>query len=221
MIPGVSRVELNAPPSRVQLGSGKYELSVRPLSDEDWAALEQWVQAKYVRDTRARCHTLEMSEEETQRQIDRAFDKASTLTLATHEGMRLLQSFEGSVYFSWLHCRRDHPDLTLDGMAKVLSDPDVLLEMMGEVETVDRLSTPEDPKKKSKQRKKSLSKKQRHDGTVPKSTLDSPKSTGGLPVRSGNLHPGSNSSTLETPPVTTKGVIPEDRPGSGDVTPSV
>lgn len=111
-------VEATAAFMKVMLGDKEYRIS--PLQDCDFGAFERWVQKRYLATTKENLDGL--TEDQVNRQLDRAFERASMITFASPEAGALMSSLEGAVFLFWLSIRKEHPDLTEEDVGKLLLD---------------------------------------------------------------------------------------------------
>lgn len=128
--------EATAAPTVVKLAGKTYRVS--PLRDKDFGEFEAWVQDQRIAVVRRNLDGLEP--EERQRQLDRAYDSAARLTIASPESIALMMSAEGAAKLLYLSLRREQPDITEEKVLELLTDPKTFEDAMDAIDRLQRRS---------------------------------------------------------------------------------
>lgn len=158
----VNLSQMTAAPSELKLGDKTY--TIRPLRDVDYGRLEAWVQDRHIEITKRNLEGL--SESAQEKLLEKAFERASRLTLTSPEALGLMTSIEGSIKMLHLAVSQDHPEVTTEELFRAMGDPANSDEItrnvkkaMQALETMERRAAPAAPKEpfrpgKAKRRKR-------------------------------------------------------------------
>ena len=135
---------------RVTLGGTTYRVS--PLQDKDFGVFERWVQQRFLDVVKQNLEGL--TEDQATRQLDRAFERAGSITFISPEASALMASVEGAVFLFWLSVRHEHPDVTESQLTKLLTDPANMDAVMDIVHDLNKEHTPVKKKRPAPKRKK-------------------------------------------------------------------
>lgn len=105
----------------MKLGDKTFEVS--PLNDASRDALDEWVRSKFVERVSPIINSL-TSEKDKAIALDRAYDKALSLTWMSGEGAKLMGTVEGVARMLYEGVRQNHPDLTYEALCELLFDPE-------------------------------------------------------------------------------------------------
>lgn len=135
---------------KVTLDGTTYRVS--PLRDKDFGAFERWVQQRFLDVTKQNLEGL--TEDQATRQLDRAFERAGSITFVSPEASALMASVEGAVFLFWLSVRQEHPDVTESQLTALLTNPANLDAVMDVVHDVNKEHSPVKKKRPAPKRKK-------------------------------------------------------------------
>lgn len=114
-----TRAEATAAPTVVELGGKKYKL--KPLRDRDLGEFEQWVQDRYLQTVKRNLADLDGADRD--RLLDRAFDRAATITASSPEALKLMTSVEGATKLLWFGLRQEQPNITEEEVSSLIAEP--------------------------------------------------------------------------------------------------
>lgn len=145
-----SAVETLAAPGELVIKGQRYV--VRPLRECDYAELEAWVQDRHVAVVKRNLSGLPEAQQTIL--LQDAFNAARQITMTSKEAMLVLSSVDGSRRMLWMALRQDQPDITLERVAEILAEPDVLTSALNELEKMERRAIPPLPKSRLRNKKK-------------------------------------------------------------------
>ena len=132
----MTRIDATAPPSELRLAGKVFQLS--PMTDEDIAYLDQWVQQRHIRIARK-----SLDENATDEQRDRteriALEQASTMSFMSGIGARIISTIDGWSQIMYCGIRRNHPNVTAKELRDLLLDPDNLATLQDQWELLNRV----------------------------------------------------------------------------------
>lgn len=104
----------------------KITFRASPLADIDLVELDIWVQSRYIRT--ARIAARDLPQEERDREIDIAQQRASTMSAFSGQGARMIATIDGMSQVVLQSVRRNHPDITAERLRYLLTNPANLAE---------------------------------------------------------------------------------------------
>lgn len=104
----------------ITLGDKTYDVS--PINDVGREALDEWVRAQYVARVTPLIDKLK-SEADKILAIDRAFEKAASLTWMSGEGAAMMATVDGVARLLFEGIRVNHPDVSIQEFRSELFDP--------------------------------------------------------------------------------------------------
>lgn len=105
----------------VEIGGVQYWMA--PLTDEDYEALDNWLQVRAIRIARESLLDT-MSAVERDEQMRQAFETAVQLTWFSPTGVRLMSQLAGLSQYLWQGLKHNHPALTVATVTKWVKDKD-------------------------------------------------------------------------------------------------
>lgn len=140
-----------AAPVEITLGGTKYRLS--PLVLRDYGEFDQWMREQALEQLNS--ESVKSLPDNDRRALHRHIhDQAAKLSLASPPltdldalqlNNRILSSTSAAARLLWLGMRRNDPDLDLDEIEALLSDPDVLDQAMADYDRVNETGTKKKP----------------------------------------------------------------------------
>lgn len=138
----MNRATATAAPTTVELGGKNYRLT--PLRDRDWGEFEKWLQDRHYAAARRNLQGLNA---EAQRDLMRhAHDRATAIVFTDNESAKMMGTYEGACFITYLSLRHEHPEITEDEVADLLFDPEALSRAMDRLP----LGMPDEPAGKKK-----------------------------------------------------------------------
>jgi len=126
-----TRIDATAPPAELKLGGKVFQFS--PMTDEDIAYLDQWVQQRHIRIARQ-----SLGDDATDEQRDRteriALEQASTMSFMSGTGARIISTIDGWSQIMFCGIRKNHPGVTSKDIRDLLLDPENLDKLQDEWE---------------------------------------------------------------------------------------
>lgn len=100
-----------------------YDLSMAPLTDADISELDSWLRSQFIRMVR---NSLEesMSDRDKELELAGARRQAAGLMFVTGDGARAMASVDGMARVVWQGIRKNHPEITLEKLRKLLFSPE-------------------------------------------------------------------------------------------------
>ena len=105
-----------------------------PLRDKDYGEFEIWAQDRYIQTTKRNLEGL--SEDQQKLLLMNAFEHASLITFASAECKAMMQSVEGAAKLVHLSLRRGEPDITLDDVRIMCTNPDFVVAAFAKIATL-------------------------------------------------------------------------------------
>ncbi len=127
----------------VNIGGRTFRMS--PLRDRDYGEFEAWVQDKHIALFKRNLEGL--PDDERQRQLDRAFDRAAEIGIHSPEAMSAMCTVDGVGKLVWMGIRREHPDVKEDEIVSLMTSPEFIRQALDEIDNVNHMHTPATKKK--------------------------------------------------------------------------
>lgn len=119
----------------VKIGDQTFRMT--PLQDRDYGEFEAWVQDKYISLFKRNLDGL--SDDERQRQLDRAFDRAAEIGIHSDEAMNAMCTIDGVSKLIWMSIRREHPDVTEEEIVTLITSPANIRQALDEIDNVNHM----------------------------------------------------------------------------------
>lgn len=148
--------EATAAPADISLAGETYRMS--PLTDQDLGEIDRWLQSRVLDIARASI-TSAMTETERRDTMDAAMRHASSISMSTPEGVRVMNSLDGTAMLIWLGLRHNHPDLTRQQVREKLNDDRTIEAAMDRFDLLNDLGEEQKGRKKKASRRKTTRKK--------------------------------------------------------------
>lgn len=127
---------MTASPVELKLGGDTYKLS--PLTHSDLGEFERWCQDRLIEVAKRAGEG--MAAADRQALLADAVSRASAISLTSPEASRLMSSMDGIVRLMHLSLRHHHPDIELEQVHEMLSDPRALDEAMASFDAINDLA---------------------------------------------------------------------------------
>lgn len=111
------------------------EYRMRPLTYEAIGGIERWIQSEHIAVTKRNLSGNDISATISERLMVEAFARASRINMTSPDADAIVHTAEGSCRLLHASMCRDHPDLTLEDVRVILSDPET---QMPDREAIDK-----------------------------------------------------------------------------------
>jgi len=102
-------------PSQITVGGKTWLL--KPLLDDDYGVLENWVRDRYI-DLTTR-NVKDLPEADRRYHTDKAIAEAREIDVDSERAAKMINTPPGVVQVLWLSLKHNHPDVTLDETRKL------------------------------------------------------------------------------------------------------
>ena len=154
---------ITAAPTPLVLGGTQYLMS--PLTDRDIAQLDEWIRTRLLQTVRQSLKDQDVDDDDYEREMRIAQKSALSLTWLSGEGAKILGTVDGMSRLVLQSVGRNHPELDLESIRKMLLDPSNMNEVNDAFRRVNDLNNSDDgdnktpAKKSSKKSRSNLRKK--------------------------------------------------------------
>jgi hypothetical protein len=156
----MSRVDITASPSEIEIGGQVYRIS--PLRDRDFGEFERWVQDRYLDVARRNLEGLNETDKVTL--LKCAYEKAASLSISSPESLKLMTTIDGAAMLMYLSLRREQPDITYNKAIELTTDAKMVKFCMDKIQTLNTPLKTSAAKANSKSAKGLKKKYKRHGG---------------------------------------------------------
>jgi len=102
-------------PSQITVGGKTWLL--KPLLDDDYGVLENWVRDRYVDVTKR--NVKDLNESDRRFHIDKAIAEAREIDVDSKRAAKMINTPPGVVQVLWLSLKHNHPEITLEETRKL------------------------------------------------------------------------------------------------------